>query len=58
MVIVAPELREAFIEGKSQVRGKIFEKISEQKIDITVATVQEVETDPFLASVFPKAIHL
>jgi hypothetical protein len=45
-------------ELKNKIRMKIFEAIPEQRIDITIATEEEIATDEFLRSVLPSAIDL
>ena len=58
LVVVSSEAKSAVVELKTKIRGEIFTKLPEQKIDITVANEEELSTDVFLASVFPKAIFL
>lgn len=58
LVVVPPPLKELTIERKNKIRLKIFESLPEQKIDITVATAGEIESDPFLKSIMPKALSL
>jgi hypothetical protein len=43
---------------KTNIRPKVFDYIPEQKIDITVASIEELNSDPFLATIFPQAILL
>lgn len=55
LVVVAKELKFSVVEKKLAIRNRIFDFIDEQKIDITVATEEEILTDSFLVSIFPEA---
>jgi len=58
LVLVPLAQKDAVIELKNKIRINLFETIPEQRVDITVATEEEVSTDPFLRSVFPGAVLL
>lgn len=58
LVIVEPTAKEMVVGLKTKIRSKIFERIPEQKIDITVATENDLVSDPFLVTVFPESIVL
>lgn len=58
LVVVDPEQKNNVVRLKSRIRLKIFEIIDEQKIDITVATQDELASDVFLSSVFPASVLL
>ena len=51
VVVKSDDEKKQIIELKSKIKLKIFQKILEQKIDITVATELETETDEFLISI-------
>lgn len=42
------------LEYKTQIKYLIQDKIGEQKIDITITTLQKMQTDPFLVSLTDK----
>ena len=50
-MVKSDDEKKQIIELKSKIKLKIFQKILEQKIDITVATELETETDEFLISI-------
>ena len=50
LVLVSCEDKDQIINLKSKLKLEIFKNIPEQKIDITVATDQELKTDLFLSS--------
>jgi hypothetical protein len=59
LLVVVPNLSKAStIELKGKIRNQIFTKLDEQKIDITVATQEEVLTDSFLQTIVPNALLL
>lgn len=58
LVIVNAKDKEIVVERKSKIRIKIFETLPEQKIDITVASPEELVTEAFLQAVRPGAILL
>lgn len=58
LIIVEPEFKQHVVNLKTKIRSKIFDYIPEQKIDITVASDGEIDTDPFLAEIFPQALLL
>lgn len=58
LVVTSPSSKQVVATLKTKIRFKIFDYIPEQKIDITVATPDEIKSDAFLAQVFPGAIEL
>ncbi len=59
LLLVVPAERKTFaVDKKSAVRLKIFETLAEQRIDITVATSEEIKTDVFLLSIMKSAIEI
>jgi predicted nucleotidyltransferase len=58
LVLVNSVDKSFFIESKIKVLKVIFEKLDEQKIDITVATEDELKSDVFLRSVSISMIEL
>ena len=50
LVLASCEDKDRIINLKSKLKLEIFKNIPEQKIDITVATDQELKTDLFLSS--------
>ena len=46
------------VELKNKIRLKIFEHIPEQRIDITVASKDELKNDRFLIDIMSNAIKL
>jgi predicted nucleotidyltransferase len=50
LVVTTESSKERFVSLKTRIRSRIFERLPEQKIDITVATEQELEHDEFLKS--------
>lgn len=58
LLVTTTASREIFINSKAKVRLKIFETIPEQRIDITVATPEELQTDTFLQSIQDELIKL
>lgn len=58
LIIVEPTEKDGVVSLKSKIRNKIFESISEQKIDITVATKDECDKDLFLSTILPGSIIL
>ena len=43
---------------KHLILARMKELIGEQKIDLKIAEVDEIKTDPFLQIIFPKSISL
>lgn len=58
LILVGAAEKQKVVDLKNQIRSKIFEKIPEQKIDITVATEEESLRDSFLISIMGKAVVL
>ena len=58
LVVVKPENKSSVVNLKSKIRKSIFTLIPEQKIDITVASDDELKSDVFLSEVIKKAILL
>ncbi len=58
LVVTSAAYRELFVNSKAKVRLKIFENIPEQRIDITVAMPEELQTDVFLQSIREDLIEL
>ncbi len=59
LLVVVPADRKNFaVDNKSAVRFKIFKTLAEQRIDITVATSEEITTDIFLQSIMSTAIEI
>ncbi len=58
LVVVPAERKAVTVDNKSAVRLKIFETLTEQRIDITVATSEEITTDIFLQSIMSTAIEI
>lgn len=58
LLVVPADKKNEVIELKNQIRRKIYEVIPEQRIDLTVATEEEVGNDEFLSSVLPSAMTL
>lgn len=58
LVIVEKEMKNSVVEKKVKIRSAIFDRIPEQKIDITVAAEEELITDTFLRSIFSECILL
>ena len=58
LCVVSSEEKENVINMKSRIRRDMFRIIPEQKIDITVATKEELKTDEFLQSVLNQAVIL
>jgi hypothetical protein len=58
LVVVPVTAKTATVGLKGQIRSQIFTRLEEQKIDITVATSEELRTDSFLQAIVPKAILL
>lgn len=58
LLVVPTELKSDVIELKTKIRCRIFDFIDEQKIDITVATENELSSDIFLSSVKADCIVL
>jgi len=58
LVIVTADRKSAVVERKIQLREAIFQRIPEQRIDITVASNSETQTDTFLLSILPAALLL
>lgn len=56
LVVVSTAQKSFTTDQKTAIRKKIFESIPEQKIDITVATSEELRSDDFLISVMNHAI--
>ena len=56
LVAVSTAHKSSIAEQKTAIRKKIFESIPEQKIDITVATSEELRSDDFLMSIMNHAI--
>lgn len=54
LVVTTENFKEKFVGLKTQIRSRIFERLPEQKIDITVATENELERDEFLRSLTGK----
>jgi hypothetical protein len=58
LVIVPDSNKQKVIPLKIKILNHIFDKIPEQKIDITVAGESEITNDIFLQSILPAAILL
>jgi len=58
LVVVPESSKTSTVELKGKIRNQIFTKLDEQKIDITVATKEELRTDSFLQAIAPKALLL
>lgn len=58
LVVVPLGAKENIVNLKNSIRSRIFEKIPEQKIDITVSTPEELSHDIFLASIQSECILL
>lgn len=58
IVVETSEQKSLLVDSKIRIKMKIFETLDEQKIDITVATRAELNSDPFLKQIFPGAILL
>lgn len=59
LVIVETEKEKAnLVSLKSQIRSNIYQRIPEQRIDITVATSLEGKTETFLIEALQNAIRL
>ena len=58
LILVDTEYKQIVAELKSRIRLQIFEKIPEQRIDMTVATWDETKNDHFLSDIMPDAIKL
>ncbi|HEY8272885.1 MAG TPA: nucleotidyltransferase domain-containing protein [Pseudobdellovibrionaceae bacterium] len=58
LLLVPASEKETVVELKNKIRIKIFETLSEQRIDITVAIEQECASDEFLRSILRGAIPL
>ncbi|OFZ28790.1 MAG: hypothetical protein A2622_06825 [Bdellovibrionales bacterium RIFCSPHIGHO2_01_FULL_40_29] len=56
LVVVSTAQKSSVADQKTVIRKKIFESIPEQKIDITVATPEELRSDDFLVSIMEYAI--
>lgn len=54
LVVTSPGSKEILADLKNKVRNEIFQRIPEQKIDITVATEFELANDVFLKSLTNK----
>lgn len=55
LLIVDKTKKDNAIQLKNQIRIHIFSFIPEQRIDITVATLSELNSDPFLSEVIKSA---
>lgn len=58
LVVTEGAFKEKIVNCKSRIRLKIFESIPEQRIDITVATPEEMKTDSFLQSIRSDLIEI
>ncbi len=58
LILVDTEYKQIVAELKSRIRLQIFEKIPEQRIDMTVATWDESNNDPFLCDIMPDTIKI
>ncbi len=58
LVIVGGALKRKVIDLKAKIKNEIFKNIDEQKIDITVATPEEMKVDVFLKSISLDLVRL
>lgn len=58
LCVVDPIQKEPAVNLKSQIKNEIFKTIPEQKIDITIASQDELKTNVFLQSILDEAIVL
>lgn len=58
LLVTLKESKNLLVDSKSKIKLQIYKNIPEQKIDITVATVDEIREDVFLKSIMPEAVLL
>jgi hypothetical protein len=58
LVVVSDLEKSQFADAKSQLKNEMFKSMDEQRIDITVASPQDLEQDTFLRSVQGQLVKL
>ena len=56
LLILAPDIKSHFIANKHYVLVDIKTEIGEQRIDLKIATEDEIQSDPFLKAIYPASI--
>lgn len=59
LLLVCPEtLYSSILEKKFRIKAELEFAVGEQRVDLTLATPQKLESDPFLVSIRPSAIEI
>ena len=56
LLIVAPSIKSDVTENKHYLLADIKTEIGEQKIDLKIATADDIKQDPFLKVIYPNSI--
>lgn len=58
LIVSEKNLKNALVANKHKLLSQIKKQIGEQKIDVLITVPDEIQTDPFIGSIYPNSILL
>ena len=58
LIVDSPKTKQQLREQHAKILGKLYLKMGEQKIDITITTYEESKSDPFILNIKDSTIKL